>query len=152
MKIFISQSGPRSRQLALALSAFIRMVLQDTEPWVYQRGIDKGTRSLPAITDTLEKTSAGIICLTPENSNEPWILFEAGALPRRSGDRVWTILPDVEDSQVEPPLGQFQHAKADKDELLKAVPSINAATPRPQPQLDIEKLFTNMWPTERAGD
>ena len=61
-----------------------------------EHDIDKGTRSIPAISKTLEETQFGIICLTPENLNAPW-LFEAGALSKSQEDaRVWTFLYDLD--------------------------------------------------------
>jgi hypothetical protein len=47
-----------------------------------EHDIDKGTRGLPAIAQQLEETQFGLICLTPESMNAPWLLFEAGALSK----------------------------------------------------------------------
>lgn len=145
MKIFISQAGPRSKELAHALQGFIRLILPDADPWVSDNGIDKGTRSMAAISETLETAAAGIICLTPENLTQPWILFEAGALSRRQSDHVWTILLDVDFSQVEQPLGQFQHTGATKDDILKVCLSINRASPKPRLETDLVELFDGLW-------
>src|SRR5687767_3321645 len=114
MKIFISQSGDRSKALALALEALVRRLIPGADPCVSDTGIDKGARPLAEIATSLGEAGGGIICLTSENLTKPWILFEAGALSRQPTDRVWTVLLDIENAQVEPPLGQFQHTTVEK--------------------------------------
>lgn len=62
-----------------------------------EHDIDKGTRNIPAIARNLDETQFGIICLTPENLNAAWLLFEAGALSKIQYDsRVWTFLYELE--------------------------------------------------------
>lgn len=146
MKIFISQSGERSKELALALQEFVRLVILEADPWVSKNGIDKGTRSLAKIGESLESAVAGIICLTSENLGAPWILFEAGALSKRQTDHVWTVLLDVDNTQVEPPLGQFQHTAASKDDLWSVMESINQVSPKPRTNADLKKMFEAFWP------
>jgi hypothetical protein len=68
--------------------------------------MDKGARSLEEIAAALE-TQFGVICLTRDNLHEPWVLFEAGALSKTRGARVWTLLLDLAPADVEPPLSQF---------------------------------------------
>src|SRR5262245_20222161 len=124
MKVFISQSLPRSLALANAFKDFVRKVVPGTDPWVSESGIDKGSRFMSEIRENLNQASAGVVCLTRENLNEPWILYEAGALSTKSTDRVWTLLLDVEHSDVADPLSPFNHTKAERDDLLKMVGSI----------------------------
>ena len=42
--------------------------------------IQKGSRGHFELAGALEGVRHGIVCLTPENLGEPWVLFEAGAL------------------------------------------------------------------------
>lgn len=111
-------------------------------------GIDKGTRSLNEIATSLGEAGGGIICLTSENLTKPWILFEAGALSRQPGDRVWTVLLDVDNAQVEPPLGQFQHTSVDKDDLYRLFVSMNAASGQPRRDHDLRFMFEAAWDKE----
>jgi hypothetical protein len=74
MKIFISWSGNRSKEMAVALKGWIKAVLQATEPWISANDIDGGSVWFSKITEQLKDSQVGIICLTPENLNEPWIL------------------------------------------------------------------------------
>jgi len=94
-----------------------------------EHDIDKGTRNMPVISRNLEQTHFGIICLTPENLNAPWLLFEAGALSKSQDDaRVWTLLYELENTDVEGPLSQFQHTKAKENDVRKLLQAINRAS------------------------
>src|ERR1043165_153842 len=105
MKIFISWSGNRSRAVAETLRDWIKCVLQATRPWISTRDIDRGSLWFSEINDQLKDTSVGIICLTQENKNRPWILFEAGALAKGlSSNRVCTLLIDLKSADLEDPL------------------------------------------------
>lgn len=104
-KVFISQSGARSLALAEALQGFVRKLVQATDPWVSRTGI------ATELDDNLDQAGAGIVCLTSDNLDARWILFEAGALSR-TGKKVWTVLLDVEPADVVPSLSQFQHTRA----------------------------------------
>jgi TIR domain-containing protein len=82
MKLFLSQSGERSRALGEALHHWLPLVLHYVEPWLSKANIDAGQRWFEEIGQTLSDCSFGISCLTTENLNAPWILFEAGALAK----------------------------------------------------------------------
>jgi TIR domain len=82
MKIFISWSGDRSRLIAEALRDWLRLVIPRSEPWLSKDDIRKGTRWSTELATILEQAQFGIICLTPDNIDRPWILFEAGALSK----------------------------------------------------------------------
>jgi hypothetical protein len=61
----------------------------------------------------LDGIKVGITCLTPENLDAPWILYEAGSLAKTVDDstRLCTyLLGDLKNADIEPPLGQFQLA------------------------------------------
>ena len=91
MKIFLSWSGPQSRAIAEALNDWLRRVIQAVKPF-YSPDIEKGAKWSNEIDAALEGTSFGIICLTPDNLNSPWIHFEAGALSKTPGALIWTFL------------------------------------------------------------
>src|SRR5262245_52493556 len=80
MKVFISWSGDRSRQLAEALKWWLRAVIQRLEPWLSTEDLQKGTKWGGLLSAALETTDVGIVCVTRENCSSAWLLFEAGAL------------------------------------------------------------------------
>lgn len=129
MRVFISWSGDRSKAIADALHHWLPTIIQSVETWMSEHDIDKGTRNIPAISRNLEQTHFGIICLTPENLNAAWLLFEAGALSKSQDDaRVWTLLYELEYTDVDGPLSQFQHTKAKEDDVRKLLQAINGAS------------------------
>lgn len=91
-----------------------------------EEDIPAGARWNPNIANHLQVAGFGIICLTPENLGEPWILFEAGALAKAIDTSfVCPYLLELEPADVPNPLGQFQAKKADKADTLDLVRSLN---------------------------
>lgn len=65
MKIFISWSGTASRRVAECLSQWLRMLpIADLDTWVSGDDIEPGTRWHNELTEALEGTDFGILCLT----------------------------------------------------------------------------------------
>jgi hypothetical protein len=128
MKVFISWSGERSQAVAQALRDWLPNVIQAVEPWMSETDIAKGARWGFDMARELDETRVGIICLTPENLNAPWILFEAGALSKTLEDTyVCPYLLDVRPADLEGPLAQFQAATAEEEDTRKLVQTINRA-------------------------
>ena len=75
-------------------------------------------------------------------------MFEAGALSKRIDvSRVCPILFDVENTDLEGPLVQFQTVRFTKDEIYKLICTLNKALK--DSQLDdkvIENVFEKWWP------
>ncbi len=64
------------------------------------------------------ETDFGILCLTRENLEQPWILFEAGALAKRVQDNARVVpylIDDISFAELDPPLGLFQANKSDRE-------------------------------------
>jgi len=147
MKVFISQSGPKSLTLGQAMQTFVRRLIPGSEPWLSPSGIEKGTRWISELTESLEGAAAGLICLTPHNLTAPWILFEAGVLSHDRSRRVWTFLLDVRNEQVGPQMGQFQATGTTRDDVLLMVKSMNEQiATAPRTEGDLEYTFNLMWP------
>jgi TIR domain len=126
MKFFISWSGDLSRKVAELLSTRLPNVLQGTKPWLSENDIDKGSIWFRDITKELSETGVGIVCLTRENKDSAWILFEAGALSKGlTKSRVCPLLIDLVHSDLRPPLSQFNGTLPTKGDLLKLVKTIN---------------------------
>ncbi|WP_339009606.1 TIR domain-containing protein [Aeromonas popoffii] len=126
MKVFLSWSGERSRLVATLLDEWLRCVLQAIRPWISTKDIDRGSLWFSEIQDQLQDVTTGIICLTQENKEKPWILFEAGALAKGlSNSRVCTLLIDLEPHDIRDPLAQFNHTKPDRDGIYSLVHTLN---------------------------
>ena len=126
MKVFISWSGEPSKKIAEAFRQWIPGVIQAAKPYYTPDDITKGTRWSTEIAKELDASKVGIICLTRNNLNSPWIMFEAGALSKNlEKSKVCPLLFDLEPSEIEGPLIQFQAAKFSKIEMKKVVKMIN---------------------------
>lgn len=146
--VFISWSGERSKWAAEALREWLPTVLQAAKPWMSASDIDKGSRGLDEVAKALG-TKIGIICLTPENLKEEWILYEVGALSKSLDDktRVCTyLLADLRPQDVKPPLGLFQATRADKEDTRKLVHAINKSFDAPLQEKVVNTVFDRMWP------
>ena len=80
MKIFITWSGDKSLEMAFALRDWLKNVIQVTKPFVSEKDICMGSRWFNDISNELDDTHFGIVCVTPGNKEEPWLNFESGAL------------------------------------------------------------------------
>jgi hypothetical protein len=147
MKVFISWSGSRSRATAELLGDWIKCVIQATRPWISTRDIDRGALWFSEISDQLKDTTVGIVCLTQENKNRPWILFEAGALAKGlSSTRVCTLLVDLKPADLEDPLAQFNHTLPDREGMWALIRTLN--TSLGSAGLDeriLEQVFSTYW-------
>jgi hypothetical protein len=149
MDIFISWSGPRSRAVAEALKEYLPIIVNAFNPWLSSADIDKGSRSSAEIASALANAKAGIICLTPNNLSEPWILFEAGAVAKTVLEKplACTLLIGLEISDVSGPLAQFQATKPTKAELLHLVKTLNKALGQSAlKESQVEDTFQLCWP------
>jgi hypothetical protein len=147
MKVFISWSGERSRVIAEFLNEWIPCVLQAVEPWISSKNIERGSLWFSEITNQLQDTEIGIICLTRENVEKPWILFESGALAKGlSSTRVCTLLIDINPTDIENPLAQFNHTLPNQDGIYELIKTLNSYLGNRALQESIlEKVLENYW-------
>lgn len=95
----------------------------------------------------LEVSGFGIICITRDNVQMPWVLFEAGALAKSLADsRVIPLLLDLDFRDITGPLAQFQAKKVEQSGLEEVIRSINKAAPEPEPEARTTSLFEALWP------
>ena len=148
LKIFISWSGDRSKAIAAAFKEWIPAVVQAVRPYYSPSDIDKGSRWSAEISKELEASLVGLICLTKENLNAPWLLFEAGALSKSlEKSRVCPMLFGLEPSDLSGPLVQFQATPFSKDEVHKLIRTINQQLE--SNALDtkvLDSVFEKWWP------
>lgn len=151
MKVFISWSGERSESLAKALREWLPLVLHFVEPWLSKSDIDAGERWSIEIAKELEASNFGVICVTKENLNSSWILFEAGALAKSMPDgKVIPLLLDIDFKEVSGPLAQFQAKKTELNGVKELILSLNKSAKVPVPDVQLEKLFGALWPQLEA--
>ena len=147
MKVFIGWSGERSKAVAQALHDWIPLVLHNVEPWVSEADIEAGERWGEVVAKELSDSNFGIICITRENVNSPWVLFEAGALAKTmQGSKVIPLLLDLEVRDITGPLAQFQAKKVERTGVNEVIISINQTAKGMVPELRARELFEALWP------
>jgi hypothetical protein len=153
MKIFISWSGDQSRMVAELLADWIKCVLQATQPWLSTRDIDHGALWFSEVSHQLNDTSAGIVCLTQENKERPWILFEAGALAKGlSANRVCTFLIDLLPADIRDPLAQFNHTLPERSSVWSLIRTLNSSLGNVSlEERTLTQVFGTYWPQFEAG-
>jgi hypothetical protein len=151
MKVFISWSGDISGKVARILRDWLPHVIQSIQPYVSSEDIDKGTRWNTEISKELDTAFFGILCVTRDNINSPWLNFEAGALSRslksKSVNRVCPFLFGISPDDLKGPLQQFQAARYDKDDIKRLIFSLNAASGKARIKEDrLDDVFNVWWP------
>jgi DNA-binding XRE family transcriptional regulator len=148
MDVFISWSGQRSGQIAEALRIWLPKVIQTSQPWISSSSIEAGVRWNEEVTTALANIRFAIVCLTPENANAPWVLFEAGALAKAvTKTRVVPYLVGIDARELQGPLAQFQAVRADEAGTLTLLQSLNnSGQPTTLDPESLKEAFQVWWP------
>lgn len=149
MKVFLSWSGDRSKQVATILASWLETIIQSVEPLI-STGYEKGSRWNEELSEQLQATNFGICCLTSDNLDSPWLHFEAGALAKHTDGRVCTFLLDIEPEAVKAPLAQFQATRFDQDDMFNLLVTINSRIQhhgeKAPSDSHLRSLFNKFWP------
>lgn len=146
MKVFISWSGEKSRQIGEAFRHWLPDVIQSVHPYFTPDDVAKGQRWAADIAENLHSSQFGLFCLTSENLTAPWLLFEAGAVSKDSKTgKVCPLLFGIDTIQIAGPLLQFQATPYSKEEVLKFLKSINSETNNPLSDVQLERAFDRCW-------
>jgi len=112
------------------------------------RGGDKGRNILDV---ELEQSNFGILILTENNFERPWIMFEAGALSKDSKiSKVVPICFKRDKTKIENPIEVFNRVKYDKDDFLESlIYQIEKVRyekePSPQQKENLSKSLNDYW-------
>ena len=133
--------------MAIALHDWIPRVIQIVKPWMSKVDIDKGARWSSEVSTKLKDIRFGLICLTPDNLEAPWILFEAGALSKTlDSTYVCPFLLGIKPKDVKGPLSQFQATVAEKEDIKRLMYAINHAVNDFLSEESLNKAFDVWWP------
>lgn len=149
MKVFISWSGDTSHRVAKIFRDWLPSVIQSVTPYVSSEDIDKGSRWSTDIAGELDESTYGILCVTKENIDAPWLNFEAGALGKSvEKSRVSPFLYQLKRSEIKGPILQFQSTIQERDDVFKLIKSINLACGElGLDEARLEKVFDVWWPS-----
>ncbi len=146
MKVFVSWSGELSKKYAAFLKTWLEQCIQSVEVFFSAEDIEKGETWHAKLSSELRDTDFGIICLTSENVNAPWIHFEAGALSKMLDSRVATIAININFSEIKGPLNTFQATKLEKEDIYQLLTSINKSQEKPLSEEKLIASFEAFWP------
>ena len=147
MKVFLSWSGPVSKQVALAMREWLPNVIQAIDPWMSSEDIDKGSRWSSEVAKELQTTKAGILFVTADNQSAPWLNFEAGALSKTvEKEMVCPYLFHLKPSEMTGPLVQFQATESTKEDTKRMLVTLNrGADSKPLPESKLTEAFEMWW-------
>jgi hypoxanthine phosphoribosyltransferase len=129
-------------------------VIHSIEPWVSDSDIPPGVRWFDFITKQLNDAKYGIICITKDNFDNHYILFEAGALAKTIDNESWVCpyLIDLTPKDLSlGPLNQFQATKADEEGTWNLIKSLNESLGENSLNIGhLQKVFKHWWPDLRS--
>jgi len=148
MNVFIIWSGKTSKSIAEAFRDWLPQVIQEVEPWMSAKDIDKGAHWPTELAETLEKVNFGIVCLTPDNLGAPWILFESGAISKAVGKaHVSPYLFQLKSTDLTGPLSLYQITESSKEDTFELIKTINKAMGDKSLKDEmLGKAFDKWWP------
>ena len=146
MKVFVSWSGELSQKFAGAIKEWLEQCIQSVEVFFSSEDIEKGDNWQVKLSNELQETNYGIVCLTPENIDAPWIHFEAGALSKMLDSRVMVLAMNINYGDIKGPLKAFQATKFEHDDVFKMLKAINGAQEKPLSDEKLKNSFEAFWP------
>jgi hypothetical protein len=148
MRIFTSWSGERSKAAALGLKSLLQDLFEEAVQVFVSDHISPGEAWAQRLGTELEQSEFGILCLTQENFQAPWLLFEAGAIAKKFGTSrvVPYLIDELPPASERSPLAQFQHVRADHGGTHRLVETINSSRENPKPMDRLDRSFAKWWP------
>ncbi|MGD8782196.1 MAG: toll/interleukin-1 receptor domain-containing protein [Ignavibacteria bacterium] len=147
MKVFISWSGKRSHQAAEALHELIPLKCQLVKTWLASEDIPPGKLWSEVLKNELRSNDMGILCITEDNINSDWLLFEAGALSQSPiSQGVIPYLIGIENNNLPGPLSQYQALDSDERGTKKLFRFIFEKSKANLSSDQQNKIFNKFWP------
>ncbi len=148
MHVFLSWSGEPSKSIAQIFSDWLPSVLQAVKPFFSPDDVEKGSRWSTDIAKNLEESENGLMFLTSNNLQSPWLLFEGGAISKKiDTSKVVPLLFGIATTDLTGPLQQFQAAPFNHDEMYKLVSMLNRELgERGLSKNVLDTTFEKWWP------
>src|SRR4051794_23685778 len=143
-KIFLCWSKLRSRVIAEAWAGMLPNIIKDVQP-VLSTEFQKGTEWSRQLLRDLKQASTGIVFLTPENMQAPWIHFEAGALATAMGNcggDLFTYCYDFDPSRLVGPFSAYHSTTATKEDSRRLISDLCTVLRRRPPD---ERIYSAWW-------
>jgi TIR domain len=145
MKVFLSWSGNFSQRVAEILYNYLPLMLHEVEVFMSKHDLESGGRWTSQLAQELEASNFGVLCLTQENLQSPWMLFEGGALTKHiEGRACGLLLGHLTPADVSSPLSQFQHRVLSTEGFSALLRDINAKLQKPRDPTNLKLIFDNV--------
>ena len=152
LNIFISHAGDGSERLALALKRMLHNVNHVLDPFVAHVDIEKGALWMETLRDALDQ-SCGIVCVTRQGLNRPWLNYEAGALSALRKGNMYPLFVGVDPTDLKgSPLEPYHGTRCTREDVLQMVLELNAKLPKrlSREPARLEADFAAEWPALEA--
>src|SRR4029079_5903889 len=147
MNIFISWSGNKSRAIAEAFRTAVPRIMQSARPFLStSTDLERGARWPQELGTRLELANAGIFCITAENRDRPWMLFEAGAIAKIQNSVLIPYLNESSKADMTPPLSLFHMAGFGRQEVFEMFVALNRHCSTPLSDERLRDAFGLAWP------
>jgi len=142
----VSWSGEFSHKIAKTFAEFLDMIIGRQIEVFISDDIDMGTRWRTELDKKLSQCTSGILIVTKDNFNSPWLNFEAGAISKCvSENKIFPVLFNVEPSMLPSTFNNFQATRYKKTEVEKLFSIFNEQLNKPLN--NFHKFFgKNIWP------
>jgi TIR domain len=151
LKVLISWSGDRSHRIAQIFREWLPAVLPGIDAWLSSHDIGKGRLWSQELASCLSETNFGLLIVLPENQNNAWLNFEAGAISKWVDmANVAPVLFDMEPSDLRGPLANFQATVFSKEDFLRLLKSLRTASRRRANGSSLETSIEYSWPSLSA--
>ncbi|MEI6708937.1 MAG: TIR domain-containing protein [Methylococcales bacterium] len=146
-QIFISFSGKFSQEIAEELKHWIHNYDRNLMIHVSSEDLDPGVNWEKEL-DQLLDSDYGILVLTRDNLNSPWLLFEAGSAAKNKTRKVCPILFGRDKDNIEAPISKFNYLQFteennfefSKEQMQRLLSTINEMATK-----DDHKAYRRGW-------
>jgi len=146
MRVFIGWSGERSQFVAGVLRDWMKKLIQSVDPWMAEEDAAGKHGDASAV---VREARAAVLCLTPENKDDPGLHFEAGLLACSLPTAfICPLLLGVGPSDISWPLRRFAARQADREGTLSLIQAMNGhpELASPLPAAHLQESFGLWWP------
>jgi hypothetical protein len=149
LPVFICWSLPLSEQIASILRQWLEDVVPSIAPWFSGDDIETGKFWRSELFKSLDRSTVGIVIVTPTNVNRPWLNFEAGRLSsgiESKGGVVMPLLVNLESADItNTPLSTLNVVTFSESGVWKIVKAIHERTGNDMAEKMLKNLFDLNW-------
>ncbi|MGB7922190.1 MAG: hypothetical protein WCF57_02975 [Pyrinomonadaceae bacterium] len=150
LNVFIGWSGRASYLVARKLKVWLEEVVPNVETWMSEQ-LPRGSHFwFNDLTHKLRQADFAVICVNPENWENPWVSYEPGVVVGKTEKetRVCPYLIDLSSKRrnLPEPLKYFLAEMASEEGTYRLVKDIHDAAGKPLSEQRLTRNFNRKWP------